>query len=324
MINSPLSSTTEKDLTTTYFNGDFCLAKEIESVSNMPENVISNKDITPSNIHGRTFAIEVSSLYAPTEIYERFGEKTPPHIDRYTQVCVAVATSGNSINWFVLGEMNKDGQHFRDEIYACASNAHNSVDRGCGKYYRGTNAVHVKRLHNDPFESMYSHNHYPLGGNNGKDFDSVTFPNDVTPDEFKQHMLNFANYDALMHDGHARFCDLTTAKKIVDVFTSEYEKGISIKKKVEYNEQDICELKENAAQEQPCRSPDNISLNTRGIASEKANERQPYEYSKKEYEYVLQFRAQGEIHLKNANALKDTIHSRNQTLEQLKELANRK
>ncbi|WP_181252011.1 hypothetical protein, partial [Yersinia pseudotuberculosis] len=102
------------------------------------------------------------------------------------------------------------------------------------------------------------------------------------------------------------------------------EKGISIKKKVEYNEQDICELKENAAQEQPCRSPDNISLNTRGIASEKANERQPYEYSKKEYEYVLQFRAQGEIHLKNANALKDTIHSRNQTLEQLKELANRK
>lgn len=60
---------------------------------------------------------------------------------------------------------------------------------------------------------MYSHNHYPLGGNNGKDFDSVTFPNDVTPDEFKQHMLNFANYDALMHDGHAIFCDLTTAKK---------------------------------------------------------------------------------------------------------------
>lgn len=57
---------------------------------------------------------------------------------------MAVATSGNSINWFVLGEMNKDGQHFRDEIYACASNAHNSVDRGCGKYYRGTNAVHVK------------------------------------------------------------------------------------------------------------------------------------------------------------------------------------
>lgn len=299
------------------------LCKEIENISTPPESMISVKNTTPENIHGRTFSMEVAFLYAPTEIYERFGEKTPTYIDTHTQVCVAVATSGNSINWFVIGEMNKDGQQFRDEIYKCAANAHNSVDRGCGKYYRGTNAVHVKRLHNDPFESMYSHNHYPLGGNNGEDFDSTSFPNDVTPDEFRDHMLNFSNHDALMHNGTAKFCDLTTAKEIINEFSKEYEKGTSVKNRDEYDEDDIRELQENSAQEKPCKTPENTSLNTRGIASEKANERQPKQYATKEYEYVIKFRAQGERNLKDANELKTTMYNREKMHEQLKVTINK-
>ncbi|HHT8828264.1 TPA: hypothetical protein ACT48M_003744 [Yersinia enterocolitica] len=319
-IVQPYITVTMPEVTNDESNHDF--SKKIESVNNNPNSIISLKTTSSENIHGRTFAIEVASLYAPTEIYERFGEKTPSHIDTHTQVCVAVATSGNSINWFVIGEMNKDGQRFRDEIYKCAANAHNSVDRGCGKYYRGTNAVHVKRLHNDPFESMYSHNHYPLGGNNGEDFDSTSFPNDVTPDEFKYHMLNFSNYDALMHDGVAKFCDLTTARKIIDEFHKEYKKGTSIKIRDDYDEEDMRELRDNSAQEKPCKSPENTSLNTRGIASEKANERQPKEYSKKEYEYVIKFRSQGEKNLKDANELETTMHNRELMHEQIKSPAN--
>lgn len=253
------------------------------------------------------FAIEVKSLDAPTEIYERLGDKTPEGWERETKVLVVVATYKNSINWLVLGEMNKDGQKFRDEIYACAALAHNQVDRGCGKYYRGTNSVHVKRLHSDPFESMYNHNHYPLGGKLGADFDVCDFPDDVTPSEFRAHVMEFARQDAKMHGGKSRFLSEKKAAKLADEFDKNYILEMSAPKPEEpltrkYSEEDIQELIELAHQEKPCKTPEGSPLNTRGIGSEHADDRQPEEYSLDSYQYVLDFREQGKQLLKDIEA----------------------
>lgn len=253
------------------------------------------------------FAIEVKSLDAPTEIYERLGDKTPEGWERETKVLVVVATYKNSINWLVLGEMNKDGQKFRDEIYACAALAHNQVDRGCGKYYRGTNSVHVKRLHSDPFESMYNHNHYPLGGKLGADFDVCDFPDDVTPAEFRAHVMEFARQDAKMHGGKSRFLSEKKAAKLADEFDKNYINEMSTPRAEEpltrkYSDEDIRELIELAHQEKPCKTPEGSPLNTRGIGSELADDRQPEEYSLDTYQYVLDFREQGKQLLKDIEA----------------------
>ncbi len=248
-----------------------------------------------------SFAIEVVTLMAPTEIYQQLGENTPEGFDKEAQVFVVVATHKNSINWLVLGEMNKDSQAFRDEIYTCASQAHNTLDRGCGKYYRGTNSVHVKRLHSDPFESMYNHNHYPLGGIKGIDFEATTFPEDVTPEEFKKHLVAFSEADAKMHNGAPRFLTKTNAYRIAEVFRKNYEENKSqvelqpahSNSNREYTEEDLEELRLHQHEEQPCKAPDNAAHNTRGIGSERADERQPPEYSQPEYEYVLKFREEG-------------------------------
>ncbi len=308
------------------------------------------------------FAIEVVTLMAPTEIYDQLGPDTPEGWDKETRVFVVVATYRNTINWLVLGEMNKDSQKFRDEIYVCASRAHNTLERGCGKYYRGTNSVHVKRLHSDPFESMYNHNHYPLGGLKGADFDARTFPDDVTPEEFTQHVLAFAKADKEMHGGIPRFLTEFDARRIAEEFRKNHVKELAAQKKAaeelakeqkttmklaeptiksidepttgsepstsdepvvsssisipvtpittstpsvpatrEYTLEDIEELKTHQHEEQPCKAPEGVA-NTRGIGSERADERQPPEYDRKDYEYVKEFRAKGQKLIKDVEA----------------------
>lgn len=273
-----------------------------------------------------SFAIEVTTLMAPTEIYEQLGDQTPQGWDKETRVFVVVATYRNTINWLVLGEMNKDSQKFRDEIYLCASRAHNTLERGCGKYYRGTNSVHVKRLHSDPFESMYNHNHYPLGGLKGADFDAQTTPMDVTPDEFRQHILAFAQADKEMHAGVPRFLSAYDANRIAAEFRKNYEKEIAAIDKGkdeqdsgrEYTKEDLEELKLHQHEEQPCKAPEGVA-NTRGIGSERADERQPPEYDRKDYEYVKEFREKGKKLLQNVEETVRMIREQKEMQTVLKE-----
>jgi hypothetical protein len=258
------------------------------------------------------FAIEVAQLEAPTEMYDRLGEDTPPGEAKTTEVFVVVSTYRNVINWFVLGQMNEDAQSFRDEIYTCACKAHNTLERGCAGYYRGTNSVHVKRHHADAFEAMYNHNHYPLGNAKGADFDPASFPAPIQPDEFRQHIMAFAEEDAKMHDGKPRFLTIEKAARIADEFDKNYQ--LEIKQKVpldpqqrSYSDDDIKELRDFGNAEQPCKPLQPI-LGTRGINAEIADTRQPPELENKHYGYVWQSRSHGQAKQAMVNKLAQQRH----------------
>lgn len=246
------------------------------------------------------FAIEVTHLEAPTEIYDKLGEYVPKEHPKSTEVFVVVATYRNVINWFILGNMNYDAQSFRDEIYTCAALAHNTLERGCGKYYRGTNAVHVKRQHADAFEAVYNHNHYPLGGPQGANVDPTAFPDPVSPEEFKQHMLAFATEDAKMHGGTPRFLTTLKALKIAAAFEAncllEKEQNLPPDPQArEYDSDDREELRVFGIQEQPCKSESSSGTPViRGIDANKADQRQPKEYSHNSYQSVVLFRKIGQ------------------------------
>ncbi|MFY2508789.1 BspA family leucine-rich repeat surface protein [Vibrio pectenicida] len=272
----------------------------IMNMSEIQRSVLGeeNKKLSDERGSPRAFAVEVARLDAPTEAYERFGDKIPPIFEKNTPVSVVVATYANSINWLVMGPMQVDGQKFRDEVYVCASKANSLSVRGCGKYYRGTNSTHTKRLHSDAFESMYNHNHYPQGGMNGNNFESTSLPPDVTPAEFKKHLTEFLYFDKEIHDGIPRFLSSCKVDEASEQFECAYynpdlvdNSGARL-----YDGEDIKELVLNQHIEQPCKSSEHQD-NTRGIASERADDRQPIEYSTKEYQYVLDFRKKGKDHM---------------------------
>ena len=262
----------------------------------------------PSVQYIHAFAREVKSMWAPTAMYERLKDKTPEHCEKHTEVSINVATHRNNITWFVMDEAPKiSSQAFRDEIYTCASNAHATLERGCAQYYRGTNAVHTIQSHSDAAEAVYHHNHYTLGGPNGSDVEAGKFPDDVRPDEFRQHLITFAKFDAQMHTGTPRFLDEIGAEKIANQFEESYHNkdGKNSNYKIEtrkYTDEDIAELKKNQGLAQPCK-PSNSppSVNISSIGSEMAEERQPPEYARSEYRHVKKYKAEKDAYIDSIN-----------------------
>ena len=275
-------------------------AENVRNIRSEPARSVLSMQENEKKFAPRAFAVEVSSLVVPTEAYERFGEKTPPIFLKETPVSIVVSTYANCINWFIVGPMSLDGQKFRDEVYLCASRANSESERGCGNYYRGTNDLHVKRQHADAFEAMYNHNHYPQGGVNGSDFDAGTFPADVSPEEFREHLTSFLKFDAELHDGIPRFISKCKVDEICELFSEAYHNPHIVDNSGSraYNEKDIEELALYGDVEKPCKSTGR-SENTRGIHADKADERQPIEYSKEEYKYVLESRIKGREHLED-------------------------
>lgn len=109
---------------------------------------------------------------------EVFLYKTDP--EHKVTLDIAVQVKGPSITWYFYTDNVKDeySQDFRDELYIAAGKAHEKVDNGCGLYYRGSNAYHVKTMHVEEKEAFYNHNHYRIKDN---------IP--VTPHDFAQHMI---------------------------------------------------------------------------------------------------------------------------------------
>jgi hypothetical protein len=102
---------------------------------------------------------------------------------------VALQVKGHSLTWYFWAEgaMDQYPQGFRDLLYNKAAICHKSVKDGCDLYYRGSNSVHVKRMHHDERESGHNHNHYRLLGSRH-----------YTPEDVRQHMSGFKDWD--MHD----------------------------------------------------------------------------------------------------------------------------
>lgn len=97
-------------------------------------------------------------------------------------VKVALQVKGGSLTWYFLAPnaMDQYPQEFRDRLFFPAVECHKQVEHGCGQYYRGSNAIHIKLMHDDESESNNNHNHYRL--QTGMEY---------TPVEFNQHLQAF-------------------------------------------------------------------------------------------------------------------------------------
>lgn len=202
--------------------------------------------------------------------------------DAAVGVAIKFQVKGSVITWSFNSPKDITYQEDRDILYKTAANAHDHVKRGCEKYYRGTNAYHLKTMHTADIEYLYNHNHYRIEGGS------------VTPQDVKEHLEGFKLQPHAKHF----FPDLREIDKLIEMY-AEYWKGWTAKAKSEdeslqeqyereasqkLDEDDIEEQEQGLPQQNPCRvSKDNLSADAlekaqlerlRGIASNQAHARE--------------------------------------------------
>jgi len=84
------------------------------------------------------------------------------HSEDTIEVPIHFQVKGSTLTWYFLSPMDETHQTFRDELYQSAALGHLSVKDHCEKYWRGTNSLHVKKMHTAEAESGRNHNHYRL------------------------------------------------------------------------------------------------------------------------------------------------------------------
>jgi hypothetical protein len=98
------------------------------------------------------------------------------------ELSIKFQVKGSVITWAFIAPRDETYQEFRDLLYGSAAKAHDKVEAGCEKYYRGSDSYHLKKMHTSAQEAGFNHNHYRLS--NGLD---------VTPKEVAEHLREFVN-----------------------------------------------------------------------------------------------------------------------------------
>ncbi len=96
------------------------------------------------------------------------------------KVPIKIQIKEGVLTWYFEAPMDQTTQSFRDEVFLAAGLAQVNVDHARFRYLRGTNSLHVKKMHTQEAESLMNHNHYIL--DKGEDF---------TPERVKQHLNSF-------------------------------------------------------------------------------------------------------------------------------------
>lgn len=120
------------------------------------------------------------------------------------------------ITWYFIAPHDVTKQDFRDEVYRSAALAHLRVENACEKYLRGTNALHVKKMHTSEEESGLNHNHYRLMEGH-----------DVEPKDLRQHLMGFVQAQKelkLVAGDKEKYLDKEEAEEIL----RQYEKHWTI------------------------------------------------------------------------------------------------
>lgn len=135
-------------------------------------------------------------------------------------VPIKIQVKEGVLTWYFCAPMDQTKQSFRDEIFLSAGLAQVGVDDSCFRYLRGTNSLHVKKMHTDESESLFNHNHYVL--EKGYDY---------TPERFKQHLDGFVKaerelFSAGFLEGETpeKFLTQEEADAIVKAYTQHWEK----------------------------------------------------------------------------------------------------
>jgi hypothetical protein len=131
--------------------------------------------------------------------------------DEMITVPIVFQVKGGCLTWYIQGPMDETHQEFRDEVYGAAGLGHLGVEGHCEKYWRGTNSLHVKKMHTSEAESGFNHNHYRMGDR------------DVDPKAVYQHLYGFVKAQedlGLIEEssGRAKFLDRVEADEIYRKF----------------------------------------------------------------------------------------------------------
>lgn len=200
----------------------------------------------------------------------KFYEVTPAG---YKPTTPKIQVKEGTITWYFSGVGHDEStQEFRDQIFRTAALGHLLVDGACSKYYRGTNAMHVKRMHTSENESASNHNHYRVEDNF------------VTASQFAEHLQGFLKAQEA-YKIPEKFLDKEEAEELISEY-QEYEKHMNEplpvdeggdglmtrrehfhrKEKAKWFPEDFQELQNNKHIEAPCEAQQVIiPLNERVI-----------------------------------------------------------
>lgn len=197
----------------------------------------------------------------------------------YKEVKLKVQVKEGTITWYFANVGHDETtQEFRNQIFRTAALGHLLVNGACAKYYRGTNAMHVKRMHTSEKESMMNHNHYRVHDNH------------VTPAQFKDHLYGFLQAQKA-YGIENKFLTKEEADDLIEKYRKfdkslddqvertkgdEQEEDLRTKRELfhqqeqlKWNELDQQELRENKAIEEPCEAQEMIiPLNEKQITVE--------------------------------------------------------
>lgn len=107
----------------------------------------------------------------------KFYEVSP---GEFKKIQIKLQVKEGTITWYFAGCMHDETtQEYRNLIFRTAALGHVLVRDACGKYYRGTNAMHVRRMHTSEEESKINHNHYRVHDHH------------LTVHQFREHLEGF-------------------------------------------------------------------------------------------------------------------------------------
>jgi hypothetical protein len=205
-------------------------------------------------------------------------------------VRIMLQVMGGTINWYFVSPKDETHQSERDELYGAAALGHLEVENHCEKYWRGTNSLHVKKMHTMEKEAGWNHNHYRLGD------DKL-----VDAKDLEQHLMGVVhaqNQMGLVSNGVEKFLTEKEAGEILHKFKVHLAKvnhvgqatvvkidneevtlnERKISKLEEFNsqedriltEEDKMEWEEHQHEENPCKSIDpNLQLKEKFVAIQK-------------------------------------------------------
>lgn len=100
--------------------------------------------------------------------------------EKAVEVPIRFQVKGGTMTWYFIAPKDETHQSWRDELYMAAGLGHLKVDNHCEKYWRGTNSLHLKKMHTRESEDELNHNHYRLEN----DIDATTM-------HVAQHLFGF-------------------------------------------------------------------------------------------------------------------------------------
>lgn len=151
------------------------------------------------------------------------------------------------ITWYIQGEST---QAFRDTLYTLAAASHRRMQKACDGYFRGSDSLHIKRMHTHFGESAVKHNHYRF------------LEGEVTPEILRNHLNGI-----LAQEGGSDFLSEHEINEIVDkysdCFRREHEQykgrpGTQLMDFLYENQltpHDKEEYEKNRHKEEPCKDP---------------------------------------------------------------------